>query len=90
MIIYRPLILCVPQFSEASLDRDALGLSLHSLYVNPALVITCHLRMNRLTPPTYCCSREWCGKCCDPTLLLVTPSIDNKERVERFAIESPA
>jgi len=39
MIIYRPLTLCVPQFLEAPLDLEALGLSLYSLKVNPALLI---------------------------------------------------
>jgi len=31
MIIYRPLTLRVPQFLEAPLDLEALGLSLYSL-----------------------------------------------------------
>jgi len=31
MIIYRPQILCVPQFVRGTLDLEALGLSLYSL-----------------------------------------------------------
>jgi len=37
MIIYRPLTQCVPQFVGATLDLEALGLSLHSQKANQTL-----------------------------------------------------